>query len=323
MCNVAYWRASRRRIALAKEPRRVAQTPEIMRRRLRVALRQARDEAGLTQRAAADTMEWSVSKIIRIEQGAVAITPIDLRALLAVYNVTDEKRVQELVDLARRSKRQSWSEYKDVYSQAALTLFGSEPAAKNIYSYEPTFVPGLLQTEEYAQALLVGLGYSEENIARMVSRRLERQELLDLDTRPNISLILGEAVVSRAVGGRRIMRRQLERIREIGARPGISIQILPFSAGVHPKMGAGAFTILEFEDESLDDLLYLETATNESTTREDSELIAEYRDAFVKIEAMATKPDDLGHVLEGVSAVRFEDKANPLTPSSVPAELVE
>jgi hypothetical protein len=119
------------------------------------------------------------------------------------------------------------------------------------------------------------------------------------------------------------MRRQLERIKELGARQGISIQILPFSAGVHPKMGAGAFTILEFQDESLDDLLYLETATDESTTREDPDPIADYRDAFVKLETMATKPDDLGHVLDGIVAVRFGDTSTPLTPSPVPPELAE
>lgn len=194
-----------------------------------------RQSAGPTQRAAAEAMEWGVSKIIRIEQGAVAITPIDLRALLAAYNVTDDKRVQELVDLARRSKRQSWSEYKEVYSQAALTLFGSEAAARSIYSYEPTFVPGLLQTEEYAQALLAGLGYSEEAVALIVNGRVERQEPLDLDVRPTVSFILGEAVVSRAVGGRRVMSRQLERIKELGTRPAISLQVLPFSPGSHPR----------------------------------------------------------------------------------------
>jgi transcriptional regulator with XRE-family HTH domain len=306
---------------VAKEPRRTTQTPEIMRRRLRSALRQAREAAELTQRAAAEAMEWSVSKIIRIEQGTVAITPIDLRALLETYGVKDEKRVLELTDLARGSKRQPWSEYKDVYSQAALDLFGNEGAAKTIYSYEPTFVPGLLQTQEYAQALLAGLGYSDENIDRMVNARVERQELLDADIRPEFQLILGEAAVSRAVGGRRVMSRQLDRIKELGERPGITIQILPFSAGAHPKMGGGAFVILEFEDESLDDLLYEESATTESTTRDDPQLIAQYREVFAQLEAMATKPDELGHVLDGISAVRFKDSTNPLTPSSIPPEL--
>jgi transcriptional regulator with XRE-family HTH domain len=305
-------------MTLAKQPGRVAQAPEIMRRRLRMALRQTRETAGLTQRAAAEAMEWSVSKIIRIEQGAVAITAIDLRALLAAYKVTDEKRVQELTDLARGLKRQAWSEYRGIYSQAALTLFGSEAAAKAIYSYEPTFVPGLLQTQEYAQALLSGLGFPAETVDHMINARVERQKLLDLNARPELLLILDEAVVSRAVGGRRVATRQLERIKELGARPGISIQILPFSAGTHPKMG-GAFTVLEFEDENLDDFLYLESAAGESLTRDDPGPIADYRDAFVKLEAMATKPDDLAHALEAIK-VRFRDSTSPLPADPIQPE---
>lgn len=310
-------------MTLAKQPRRVAQPPEIMRRRLRSALRQAREAAGLTQRAAAEAMEWTVSKIIRIEQGTVAITPIDLRALLAAYKVTEEKRVLELIDLARRSRRQAWSEYKDVYSQAALTLFGSEPAAKTIYRHEPAFVSGLLRIQEYAQALLSGLGFPEEAVDRMIKARVERQELLDRDARPSFFLILGEAAVSRAVGGRRVMTRQLERIKELGARPGISIQVLPFSAGAHPKMGGGAFMILEFESKNLDDLLYLDAVTGESIARDDLQLIADYRDAFVKLDAMGDQGDDLAHILDAIAAVRFQDNSESLSASPIPAELVE
>jgi Domain of unknown function (DUF5753) len=179
----------------------------------------------------------------------------------------------------------------------------------------------MLQTQEYAQALLTGLGYSEENIDRMVTARVERQELLERDARPDFHLILGEAAVSRAVGGRRVMSRQLDRIKELGERSGITIQILPFSAGAHPKMGGGAFVILEFEAESLDDLLYEESATRDSTTRHAPEVIAEYRETFAQLEAMATKPDDLGPVLDGIAAVRFKDNANPLMPTSIPPEL--
>ena len=90
---------------MAEDPRRVPETPEVMRRRLRVALRKAREAIDLTQRKAAEALDWSVSKIIRIEQGAVAITPVDLRALLEVYGVTDKDLVEELVGLARESKR--------------------------------------------------------------------------------------------------------------------------------------------------------------------------------------------------------------------------
>jgi transcriptional regulator with XRE-family HTH domain len=301
---------------LDRDPRR-PQTPEIMRRRLRVALRQAREVAGLTQREAAGELDWSVSKIIRIEQGAVAVRPVDLRALLAVYGVADEVRVSELVELARGSKKPSWDRYKEVYSPASLDLFGSEPAATTIYKYEPTFVPGLLQTQEYAHALLTALGHTDETIDLMVEARLQRQKLLDREDRPELRFILGEAVVSLAVGGRQVMLGQLVLLRKLGTRPGISLQILPFDAGAHPHMG-GAFTILQFADENLDDLLYLEDAAGERTFRDDPQILAAFYEVFATLEGMATKSGDLADVLDRIEAQRFGDNADPLARSPLP-----
>lgn len=289
---------------LATGRSKVSEPPEVMRRRLRVALRQAREAKGLTQKAAAEALDWHPSKIIRIEQGAVGITPIDLRALLGVYQVTDERQVVELVNLARGSRKQSWREYKDVYSPASLALFSNETVAKIIYKYEPTFIPGLFQTEEYAAALLAGLGHSEDDIERMVNARLERQELLDRDSRPDLQFVLGEASVSRPVGGRGVMLRQLERLKDLAARPGISIQVLLFSSGAHPRMG-GAFTILEFGDRDLDDLLYLENAGGESTSRDDAELIAAYRRDFLVIQEMASKKDDFIKLIDDIITTRY------------------
>jgi transcriptional regulator with XRE-family HTH domain len=292
-------------IGLPGSQSKVSDNPEVKRRRLRVALRQERDAANLTQKEAAEALDWSVSKIIRIEQGAVAVTVTDLRTLLDIYKVTDEKREAELVELARGSRNQAWSEYKDIYSPAARTLFGNEAAAKIIYKYEPTFVPGVLQTEEYARALLLGLGHGEDEIDRIVEVRLGRQELLDRDPPPRLQFILGEAAVSRAVGGRGVMRHQLDKLKELAERPGISLQVLPFSVGAHPRMGE-AFTILEFADD-LDDLLYLENAdrestSRESTSREEPELISDYRRDFVALQDLASEADNFADVIDRIYA---------------------
>ena len=287
----------------------MSETPEVMRRRLRMALRQLRDATGLTQKDAAAALDWSPSKIIRIEQGVVGITPIDLRALLEVYKTTDEKQVSELVELARSSRKQSWREYRDLFSPAALALFGNEGAAKIIYKYEPTFVPGILQTEEYAKALLTGLGHNEDETERLVSARLERQELLDSDSPPELQFILGEAAVSRAVGGPSVMRRQLERLKSLATRPGISLQVLLFSQGAHPRMGE-AITILQFADKTLDDLLYLENAGGTSVSRDDPDLIANYRRDFLALQEMATESDDFAKVIDGVLTERFMKSPN-------------
>jgi transcriptional regulator with XRE-family HTH domain len=286
------------------EPSPADEAPEVMRRRLRLALRQFREDLGLTQKESAARLYWSVSKIIRIEQGVVPVTPTDVRALLSLYGVTDQQQVDGLINLALGSKKQPWDDYKEVYSPAALTLFGNESAAKIISKYEPTYVPGLLQTPEYARALLKGLGHSDHEVELMVTARIERQELLEHDARPKLEYIIGEGAVSTAAGGPDVMLRQFERIKELGAQPGISIHILPFSAGAHRRM-ADAFTILEFGDE-LDDLLYLENAGRETTTRDDQNLIAEYRNDFLDLEAMSSKSGDLAQVLDDIASVRFK-----------------
>jgi transcriptional regulator with XRE-family HTH domain len=292
-------------IGLASSGRsKIIETPEVMRRRLRVSLRQAREAVPLTQQAAADALDWSVSKIIRIEQGAVGITPVDVRALLSVYDVADEKLIGELVELARGSRKQSWRQYKNVYSPASLTLFANEAVAAFIYKYEPTFIPGLLQTEDYARALLADLGHDDEEIELMVSARLERQELLNRERHPDLQFIMGEVTVTRAVGGSDVMLQQLEHLKDLSGRPGIELQILAFSAGGHPRMG-GAFTILEFADQNLDDLLYLENAGGESTSRDDPDLIADYRRDFLVIQKLAIEKTGFADYIDGIIAARF------------------
>ena len=280
------------------------QTPETMRRRLRLALKGAREAAKLTQREAAQPLEWSVSKIIRIEKGLVGISTTDLKALLEVYDITDEAEVNKLLELARGSRKQSWSEYREVYLPTSLTLFGSEGAASKIKKYEPTFIPGLFQTEEYARALLIGLGHSSERVDAMVRARMERQELLDRDTRPDLQFIIGEAALSRRVGNSGVMRHQLRHIRELSGLPGIEVQVLNLDAGAHPKMG-GAFTILEFADPNLDELLYLEDASGEKLTREDAPLVAEYLEAFDDLQRIALPVKESESRLDEIAASKF------------------
>ncbi len=285
--------------------REVVEVPEVMRRLLKAALRHERVASGLTQTQVAEALDWSLSKIIRIESGAVGLSTTDLRALLHLYKITDENRRSELLELARGSRKQSWSEYGDVYSAPTRTLFGYEAAAKIIYKYEPTFIPGLLQTEEYATALLRAAGHSENEIERMVKGRLERQELLDQNVRPQLEFILGEAAVSRAVGGPRVMAHQLEQLEDLAARPGISLQLLLFDAGAHPRMGE-AFTILEFADENLDDLVYLEGAGRESVSREDPEVTSAYRRDFYALQELAIPSKDFAAEINKIAAARLK-----------------
>jgi transcriptional regulator with XRE-family HTH domain len=275
------------------------QDPAAHRRHLQRELRRYRSEAGLTQRDVAQELEWSPSKVIRIESGNVAVSTTDLRALLALYKVTDPPTVEELVDNARSSRKASWAEYRDVISQATATYFGYESSASIVRQFEPLFVPGLLQIEEYTRAVLSGsYELSEEEIDRHVEARLARQQLLDRDSPPKMFFILDEAVIHRQVGGPGVMRRQLEYLVEIGRREQVSIQVLPFALGAHTGL-RGPFVLLEFEYPSDDLLLYLESRTD-TVTRDDPDQIGKHLDMFQDLEKSATRPEELSAVLPGM-----------------------
>jgi transcriptional regulator with XRE-family HTH domain len=271
------------------------ETVEVKKRRLRGALRQARIEAQMTQRVAAEQLVWSTSKIVRIEQGTVPVTPTDVRAMSQLYGIADESRIDELVELAKDAREdKGWSTFNDVLSPAALELFGNEPSAKVIYKYEPSVIPGLFQTPDYTRSLLKALGNSEEQIERRLEVRAQRQRLLDRQVRPDFNFILGEASLSRPVGGRDVMREQIAHLSDLSKLNGVSILLLPFSAGAHRGMGS-AFTVLQFEDPLLPDLLYLENAERESVSRDEEGEIKKYLELYVELQDMAVtlgSPED-------------------------------
>jgi transcriptional regulator with XRE-family HTH domain len=280
-------------------------TPEMSRRRLRLALREAREASGLTQRDVVKNLKWSMSKVIRIEAGAVGVSVTDVRALLEQYKVpaVDRGRFE---DLALTSRGPSWTKaYAEYFSPQSLQLFALEQSARRISKHEPSFIPGLLQTTEYTEALLPRLGVSDERrLEALIGARAERQDLLHRERGPRTHFILGEAAVSRPVGGAAVMRRLFERLVELNEEDGIVIQVMPFAAGIHHKVGE-SFTVLEFEDEGANDALYLENAGQETISREDPALIAEYLIAFDDIAEAALPAADLRNYLGEVVKQRF------------------
>jgi transcriptional regulator with XRE-family HTH domain len=286
-------------------PRNAEDSVEVKKRRLRTALRQARVDKGLTQKAAAGRVDWSVSKIVRIEQGTVPVTPTDVRVMLQLYGITDGDRIGELVDLAKEARAsKGWSEFSDVLSPEALELFGNEPAAKVIYKYEPSVIPGLLQTPEYARALLRILGNSEHEADRRLEARMQRQHLLDAPGRPELNCILGEAALCRPIGGEGTMRDQLRHLLELEKEHGLSLFFLPFAAGGHRSMGL-AFTVLQFEDPLLPDLLYLEHEELETVSRDEEGEIRKYKILYVELQNMAERYGSLEENIEKIIRERF------------------
>jgi transcriptional regulator with XRE-family HTH domain len=276
------------------------QDPTVLRRRLRGELRAARDAAALKQAEVARLMDWSASKLIRIEAGQVSISTNDLRALLTCYGVKDKTRVNTLLELARASRGSSfYDQYADILKAGFREYLAYEDSASVIRLYDPVLISGLLQTEEYAYAILehtyeVGL----EEAGKLWAVRQHRQEMHDRDDPPEVLCVLDEAVLRRQVGRGKVMLRQLERLKEFMAAPHVNIQILPFSAGAHPGM-AGNFSLLEFADPTLEDLVHLESV-DQITIKDDAELIGKYLDRFAKLEELALPPEESAAFLDEV-----------------------
>lgn len=252
-------------------------------------MRRARAAAGMTQRDAATGLDWSPSKLIRIENGSVGITPVDLRALLGLYGVTDNDRIESLVEMARASRRSGWGEYKDVLSREFLIYLENEASASAIRQTEPLLVPGLLQTEEYGRALLRSGTIGRDNAAfvdRAWEVRLSRQEILEQTDRPEMVFILDEAAIRRQVGGAGVMRRQLEYLRALARDGRAEIAAIPFSAGAHQGM-RGPFTILEFAEPEDDPVLYFENSLGDTINRDDTELTSQYLTTFLELQELA------------------------------------
>jgi transcriptional regulator with XRE-family HTH domain len=287
-----------------------AETAEFKRRRLRVVLRRTRQQADMTQHAAAKHLNWSTSKIVRIEHGDVPVTPTDVRALLSLYGVTDAERIEELVTLAIESREmRGFREYSDVYMATALELYGSEAAAQVIYKHAPTVIPGLLQTSDYARALLTSVGDSTEVVRRRMAAGAERQVILERTDRPELNFIIGEAALVRTAGSKEIMVDQIAALREHSRQKDINLLVLPFSAGTHPGLGE-AFTILRFADaDDLDDdldVVYLENAERIPVSREGPEYLARYMELFVQLKKLAEAAGDFEVKLDEVVGSRFK-----------------
>lgn len=281
--------------------------PTVQRRRLRVELRRARSQVGLTQRQVADELGWSPSKLLRIENGQVGISQTDLRALLDHYGVTDTELIKSLKEMAQQGRRQqTWSQYRDVLYPEFMAYLSYEGSASLLRQCEPLLVPGLLQTEEYARAVNVAFAskdLTERDIERQVEARMLRQQILERDSPLEMFFILDESVVRRWVGTKpgdaKIIVQQLRRLQEVNEHPRFSVQIVPFKQGLHFGM-QGGFTMLEFPDPEDDELLFLDNRAASVSTRESTDVIANYKEEFYRLEAAAIERAVLGDFLSAI-----------------------
>ncbi|MFI1397549.1 helix-turn-helix domain-containing protein [Streptomyces sp. NPDC020681] len=237
--------------------------PTVRRRRLGQELRRLRELKGMTAEEVAERLLVSQSKISRLENGRRSISQRDVRDLCGVYEVEDHRIVDSLMQMAKDSRQQGWwHAFGDIpYS----VYIGLETDAASLRVYEPQVVPGLLQTRQYAEALISGAlpESGTTDIEKRVSVRVRRQERIKEADHPlRLWVVIDEAALRRLVGGKNLMREQLEHLVELSQLPHVTVQVLPFEMGAHPGIN-GQYAILEFPDASDSSVVYIEGVTSD------------------------------------------------------------
>jgi transcriptional regulator with XRE-family HTH domain len=234
--------------------------PTALRIALGAQLRRLREDSNVTVVDAAEAIRATHSKISRLERGRSGAKQRDVADLLTLYGVTDDAQREELLVLARQANTPGWWQpYNDVLPSWFELYLGLEKAASIIRLYEVQFVHGLLQTEDYARAviLIANAHAPAEEIERRVSVRMKRQQLLTQPDAPQVWAVLDEAALRRWPAGPAEMRAQLEHLLEVTELPNVTLQVVPFDIGPHAAAG-GPFTILRFPEPDLPDMVYLE-----------------------------------------------------------------
>ena len=265
-------------------------SPTVRRKRLTVELRRLREQAGLTCEDVGQRLECSGTRISRMETGRIGARPGDVRELLEIYGVTGAA-ADSLVQLARDARRKGWwHAYGRVLPPWFEAYVGLESDAARLHDFQPSVVPGLLQTQDYARAILRDAPYADygEDIDQQLALRMRRQAVLDQPRPPQVRMVLGESVLWMQVGGPAVLRAQLLRLAELAARPDFSLQILPLRTAAHAQP-AGPFTLLEFADPADPTVVYLEHLTGSLLLDEDEE-VQRYRAMFDHLRAAALAP---------------------------------
>lgn len=268
-------------------------------RRLRAELRRIREGAGHTQKAAAEALGWSMSKIIRIETGVVPVSPADVMALLHVYELDDKALADELVGITRSKEEMWWDAYRKHLSPQFLDWLDYENSACHIKEYIGFAVPGLLQTEAYATALLDSYGLDAETVKHRVEVKMRRQEQLSEKDGVRATFVLDEAVLHRRIGSATVMRDQLARLKEAAREPTVTMRVVPFDRGTHRAM-ISSFVVMELAPGIGDPVVLIEDPHRDTVIREDTETTGRFLETFRELEEFAAGPDQVDAIVDSV-----------------------
>ncbi len=278
------------------------QGPTALRMILGTQLRRLREAADVTPDRAGYEIRASRSKISRMEHGRVGFKDRDVADLLTLYGVTDEQMRARMLSLVRQANTPGWwSKYGDILPDWFEGYLGLEGGASVIRTFELQFVHGLFQTEAYARAITL-LGHKAapaEEIDRRVSLRLKRQDMFAYPKPPQVWSVMDEAVLRRPVGGRAVMRAQLDHLAEVASLPQVTIQVVPFGRGGHAAAG-GSFTILRFAEPELPDIVYIEQLTS-ALYLDDREDVYHYMEVMNELSTQALTPARTARLLTEIT----------------------
>jgi len=277
--------------------------PTMLRMLVGSRLRRLREVRGVTAKDAGVVIRASHSKISRLECGRIGFKSRDVADLLTFYGVHDDAERATLLALAEQASGPGWwHEYGDVVPGWFEPYLGLEQAASTIRGYEVQFVPGLLQTEDYARAV-ISLGHGgapDTEIDHRVSLRMKRQRLLHRPDAPKLWAVIDEAALRRPIGGIATMRAQLRYLIDIAGLPGVTVVMMPFSAGGHAAAG-GPISILRFAEDEIPDVVYLEQLSSAVYVDKQAE-IDRYWDVMNRVavdaESAAATMTILGQILK-------------------------
>ncbi|MFC5188124.1 helix-turn-helix domain-containing protein [Actinomadura harenae] len=272
------------------------------RRRLGAELRRLRESAGKVGDEVSTQLGWYSAKVSKIETGRITVGWGDVADLLDLYGVPVGEQRDRLIALARESKStrrdEWWQPFNDLLSRNYKTAVDLETSATSLRIFEPFVIPGLLQNEDYARAIIKGRReYAEEEVERRVELRMKRQAVVATGGNLDMWVILDEAALRREIGGPEVMSRQLRRLLEVAEAPGVQVQVVPFGIGPHAAM-SGSFGIFSFSEETDPDVVFVETIAG-TLYLERNEDIAASKLAFEHLHAAAR---DLAGSLELISA---------------------
>jgi transcriptional regulator with XRE-family HTH domain len=269
---------------------------------LAAELRRLRKGADLTREAVTDKTGINHATLYRIETARARPQMRTLTGLLDLYEVDGEQR-SYLTSLCRDASQQGWLRpYHSDLPEEYTAYISFENEAQGVRNYESLFIPGLLQTEDYARAVIRGVlpAATDTEVEDRVRARIERQEVLTKDAPLKFWAVLDEAALRRVVGGSAVMRAQLDHLTSAAKAPNVTFQVIRFGAGAHPGM-PGQFVLMDFVDPMDTDLIYIDTMAGDLFLESDAD-ISRYRTIFDNLVAVAVSPNDSGSLVADIAS---------------------